>query len=143
MANQMEEIMTAMMNNLKTMVDVNTIVGDAVNTPDGTVIIPIARVAFGFGTGGSEFGTAASTESGDAKFPFGGGGGAGVTVSPVAFMVVGKDMVRMIPVNQSSPVDKLLDYVPDLMDKVSNAFQSVQDKKSKKKEETGGIDWEE
>ncbi len=125
-----EGLMTTAMNSIKEMVDVNTIVGDAVQAPDGTVIIPISKVAFGFASGGGEYGISASDEDGedlgeeegsssDGKFPFAGGSGAGVSISPVAFMVVGNGQIKLMPVNVNSSVDKILDLIPDIMDKLS------------------------
>lgn len=126
-----EGLMTTAMNSIKEMVDVNTIVGDAVQTPDGTVIIPISKVAFGFASGGGEYGTYLEEDNGtnsgnedeqaacDGKFPFAGGSGAGVSINPVAFMVVGNDQIKLLPVNINSTVDKVLDLVPEILDKLS------------------------
>lgn len=126
-----EGLMTTAMNSIKEMVDVNTIVGDAVQTPDGSVIIPISKVTFGFASGGGEYGSYLDEDSGenseaederstcDGKFPFAGGSGAGVSINPVAFMVVGNDQIKLLPVNINSTVDKILDLVPDIMDKLS------------------------
>jgi sporulation protein YtfJ len=128
-------LMTTAMHSIKDMVDVNTIVGDAVQAPDGTVIIPISRVAFGFAAGGGEYNSCCETGSSkssdddeedskgsSAKFPFAGGSGAGVSINPVAFMVVGKEQIKLLPVNTNSSVDKILDLVPDLFDKANEVF---------------------
>lgn len=120
-------LMSTAMKSIKEMVDVNTIVGDAVETPDGTVIIPISRVSFGFAAGGSEFGKAIE-EQGENKeaslrLPFGGGSGAGVTIHPVAFMVVGQGQIKLLPVDTNSSVDKILDLVPDLINKINEAVR--------------------
>ena len=135
MANHpIEGLMTTAMDSIKDMVDVNTIVGDAVQAPDGTVIIPISRVAFGFAAGGGEYSPgmekAAEEEdeekvSGKApgKFPFAGGSGAGVSINPVAFMVVGQDQIKLLPVNVNSSVDKVLDLVPDLLRKANDTIK--------------------
>jgi len=127
-----EGLMTTAMQSIKDMVDVNTIVGDAVQAPDGTVIIPISKVAFGFAAGGGEYnpfeckegeGKGQDEESGgDAKqnFPFAGGSGAGVSIHPVAFMVVGNGQFKLMPVTINSSVDKILDLVPELVDKIND-----------------------
>lgn len=107
-------LMKTAMESIKEMVDVNTIVGDAVETPTGSVIIPISRVGFGFAAGGSEYGTT----NGGGKLPFGGGSGAGVSVQPVAFLVVGEGNTRLLPVNTNALVDRLVDMAPELMDKI-------------------------
>lgn len=126
-----EGLMTTAMESIKEMVDVNTIVGDAVQSPDGTVIIPISRVAFGFAAGGGEYSQACCTDDdsesgeeggGKAKFPFAGGSGAGVSINPVAFMVVGNGQLRLLPVNINSSVDKVLDLIPEIIDKVEDTL---------------------
>ncbi|NSW90434.1 MAG: sporulation protein YtfJ [Firmicutes bacterium] len=129
-----ESLMTTAMESIKEMVDVNTIVGDAVQAPDGTVIIPISRVAFGFAAGGGEYGiTHANKGKSDYmddeaggeqnKYPFAGGSGAGVSINPVAFMVVGNGQIRLLPVNLNSSVDKILDLVPDLINKLNETVR--------------------
>jgi sporulation protein YtfJ len=112
--------MNTAMENIKEMVDVNKIVGDAVQSPDGTVIIPISKVCFGFAAGGGE-NTAITEkeESGISKFPFAGGSGAGVSINPVAFMIVGQNQIKLLPVNVNTSVDKILDLVPNLIDKAN------------------------
>jgi sporulation protein YtfJ len=108
--------MTSVMSNLKAMVDVNTIIGEPVETNDGTTIIPVSKVGFGFAAGGSDF----SAPKANDDTHFGGGSGAGVSISPVGFLVVGKDQIRMIPVNApGSAVDKLVDYIPAAVNKVN------------------------
>lgn len=107
-------LMSTAMESIKNMVDVNTIVGDPVTAPDGTLIIPISKVTFGFAAGGSEF---ASKQGKDGLF--GGGSGGGVSIHPIAFMVVGNGHVRLMPVDSANrPIDKLVDYVPELVDKL-------------------------
>lgn len=114
--------MKTAMETLKTMVDVNTVVGDPVETQDGTVIVPVSRVAFGFAAGGGEYGTAGTDPEAEAvAFPFGGGSGAGVSVAPVGFLVVQPGDVRMLPVDGATPVDRLIDLVPQMVDKVREA----------------------
>lgn len=109
-------MMRTVMESMKEMVDVNTIVGDPVETPDGSVIMPISRVAFGYAAGGSEFATTKANEN--ANHPFGGGSGAGVSVQPVGFLVVGNGNIRMLPVDANSMVDRLVDLTPQLVNQV-------------------------
>lgn len=110
-----EALMSAAMENLRDMVDVNTVVGDAVESPDGTLIIPISRVSFGFAAGGSQFETHERT----AAWPFGGGSGAGVSIRPVGFLVVGHGDVRLVPVSPNGALyDRLVDLVPDIVAKI-------------------------
>lgn len=126
-----EGLMKTAMENIKEMVDVNTILGDPVETPDGSVIVPISRVVFGFAAGGSEFEGNGSVKpkekdrnqeaSADVdKHPFGGGSGAGITINPVAFLVVGKEQIKLLPVESNVLVDRILDSAPQLLDKIQN-----------------------
>ena len=102
-----EELMKTAMESIKEMVDVNTIVGDAVQTVDGTVIIPVSRVSFGFAAGGGEY-AKGDNKNQDSKFPFAGGSGAGVSINPVAFMVVGRNnTIKMIPASFNNPIDRV------------------------------------
>lgn len=112
-----EGLMQTAMESLKAMVDVNTILGDPVETPDGAVIVPVSRVSFGFAAGGSEFAPANAKVS-EEGHPFGGGSGAGIALNPVAFLVVGRESVRLLPVNQSAIYDRLIDAVPQLLDRL-------------------------
>jgi sporulation protein YtfJ len=133
-----EALMKSAMESIQAMVDVNTIVGDPVESPDGSVIIPVSRVACGFAAGGSEF--ALPDEDRDrpddrkatTALPFGGGSGGGVSVQPVGFLVVGHGQVRLLPVDHNVIVDRVIDEVPNLMDKVASYF----DKSNKKPEVT-------
>ncbi len=125
-------LMKTAMESIKEMVDVNTIVGDAVETPDGSVIIPISRVSFGFAAGGSEFEsseenqqTAGNDKQQQQDLPFGGGSGGGVSVQPVAFLVVGQGQVRLLPVDNNVLFDRLLDMAPQL----ASQFQEIFNKK--------------
>ncbi|MDR0293052.1 MAG: GerW family sporulation protein [Oscillospiraceae bacterium] len=117
------DLMSATMAGLREMVDVNTIVGEAVTTADGTTIIPVTRLSMGFGSGGSEYGANGS---------FGGGGGGGVKVSPVAFLIVSDRDVRLLPVSGQSETtfDKVVNMIPKVL-KQAEAFIE----KRKKKEE--------
>ncbi len=119
-------LMETAMQSIKDMVDVNTIIGEPVESKDGTVIIPISKVSFGFGAGGSDFGQKAVASS-DSNF--GGGSGGGATIEPVAFMVVGKEEIKLMPVEKNtSPAQDIIDSVPTILDKVVKLF--------KKKEKT-------
>lgn len=128
-----EGLMTTAMQSIKEMVDVNTIVGDAVQAPDGTVIIPISKVSFGFAAGGGDYSADGGSGEQDEKLPFAGGSGAGVSINPVAFMVCGEKHVKLLPVNVNSSVDKILDMVPELVEKANELLNS---KLSKKREES-------
>ena len=127
-------LMQTAMENIKAMVDVNTIVGDPVNTPDGTVILPISKVAFGFAAGGSDYNTengGGGRVSGDNQhndqrsLPFGGGSGGGVSIRPIAFLVVGQEGVHIVPLdNQTHLFERLIDATPYLLEQIQTMFQS-------------------
>lgn len=112
-----QALMKTAMESLKDMVDVNTVVGDPVETQDGTVIVPVSRVAFGFAAGGSEF-EPTSREHPEEGHPFGGGSGAGVSVQPVGFLVVGKNQIKMLPVDGGQPINRIIDMAPQILDKL-------------------------
>lgn len=134
MSTQIEQLMNEAMKNVKAMVDANTVVGDVITASDGTLIIPVTRVSMGFGAGGSEFGARPGPD-GDKGKMFGGGTGAGVTVNPVAFLIVTKDSVRVMPVtNTMSTVEKLVDSMPELMGKFNNFINNMAERKERKKE---------
>ena len=146
-----EGLMLTAMNSIQDMVDVNTIIGEPIETSNNMVIIPISKVGFGFAAGGSEFKGETldeytkkeKEEAIQYRLPFGGGAGAGVSISPVAFLVVSTNNVKLLPVNHSSAIDKLMDYVPDLMEKVNCYLnKSMQNKKEEKKEEAKRLDRE-
>ncbi len=127
-------LMSTAMQNIKEMVDVNTIVGDAVQAPDGTVIIPISKVGFGFVATGMEYGQKINPPS-DAMF--GGGSGGGVSIKPVGFLVVGQGQIKLLPVDgaTATPIDKLLEMIPELVDKVNCKIQKSKEEKQAKKEQ--------
>ncbi len=129
-------LMYTAMQSIKDIVDVNTIVGEAVQTPDGTIIIPISSVKLGFAVGGSEYGGPKKTEPD--KSNFGGGAGGGVSIAPVAFLVAGGDgKVKVMSVNQKTSIyDKVLDVVPAAIDKL---VETVKDARQEKKGETKAI----
>ncbi len=116
-------LMKTAMENIKEMVDVNTIVGDPVETSDGSVIIPISRVSFGFAAGGSEFEQSEEERKNkdSSGLPFGGGSGGGVSVQPVAFLVMSSSgQVRMLPVDRHAMLDRLIDLAPQLVTQLQN-----------------------
>ncbi len=133
-----EGLMTTAMNSIQDMIDVNTIIGEPIETSNNIVIIPISKVSFGFAAGGSEFKgetvdeykKADKEEEIQYRLPFGGGSGAGVTINPIAFLVITPENVKLIPVNHSSSIDKLLDYIPDLIEKANSMMnRCIQNKK--------------
>jgi len=114
-------LMQTAMQSLQGMVDVNTVVGDAVETKDGTVIVPVSQVSFGFAAGGGEYGSARRAGT-DAAIPFGGGSGAGVSVRPMGFLVVHQGSVRLLPVDQRASLERLFDLAPEILDRLLAAL---------------------
>lgn len=139
-----EGLMITAMNSIQDMIDVNTIIGEPIETSNNIVIIPISKVSFGFAAGGSEFKGETideytkreKEEAIQYRLPFGGGSGAGVTINPIAFLVIQSNNVRLMPVNHSSSLDKLLDYVPDLIEKTNSMLNRCM---QNRKEETQKI----
>ncbi|WP_138207242.1 GerW family sporulation protein [Haloimpatiens lingqiaonensis] len=131
--NPIENFMKTTMENIKDMVDVNTIVGTPIESKDGSLILPISKVSFGFVAGGSEF--ANCKASGDnPDFPFGGGSGAGVTVKPVAFLVIKSDSLRLLSLDQKNSYDKVIDSMPQIIDAIKD-MPIFKDKKNNKKKD--------
>jgi len=126
-----ENLMKSTMENLRDMVDVNTVIGDPVETRDGTCIIPVSKLNFGFVSGGSEFSSPKPHVEED-LYPFGGGSGAGVSVKPVAFLVIKEDSVRLIPVDHHTPYDRVFDNVPQVIDMISGLVKDLFNKSNKK-----------
>ena len=127
MANHLDNMMNTTMENIRQMVDVNTIIGEPVICPDGTVIIPVSKVTYGFAAGGSDLPPKTNTN----KEFFGGGSGAGVSIQPVAFLVVNNGSVKMLNMEFDGAVDRVISMIPDFADKVGELFKKM----SKKKEE--------
>ena len=119
------DLMGTTMAKIREMVDVNTIVGQPIVTADGSTIIPVSKVAFGFGSGGSDHGKDVQN--------FGGGSGAGVSIDPVAFLIVSNSGVKLMPVKQpaGSTVDRIIEMAPDIVDKIDSFIS----KKKREQEE--------
>ena len=132
MSNAIEGVMGVSMEKIREMVDVNTIIGDPISAANGTTIIPVSKVSFGFASGGSDLPTQAAEK-------FAGGAGAGVTVKPVAFIVIKADGdVQLMGLGaKSSPVEGIVDAIPGVIEKIKGM---VADKKSKKDEKSENND---
>ena len=102
------------MKNLKTLVDADTVIGNPITTPDGTMIIPVSKFSFGFATGGSDL------ASKSPKDVFGGGSGGGVTIQPLCFLVVKNGDVKILHINSNNSTgSQALNMIPDVIDKIS------------------------
>ncbi|MDP4153072.1 MAG: GerW family sporulation protein [Bacillota bacterium] len=120
-------LMSTALAKIKEMVDVNTIIGDPITTPDGTVILPVSKVCFGFASGGSDY----PPKNGMQPSPnpaFGGGSGAGISITPIAFLVCTDGNVKLIQIaDNSTTVDRIVCMVPELVDKISSKFKKKND----------------
>lgn len=123
-----ESLMLTAMESIRSMIDVNTIIGEPMEISQDITIVPISKVGFGLAAGGSEFKDETleaylrkqnSDEEIQYRLPFGGGAGVGASISPVAFIIVQGKTVKLLPVEHNNTFDKLLDYVPDLFEKVN------------------------
>ena len=122
MENSIGNIMDVTMTKLREMVDVNTVIGDPITTPDGITLIPISRVSVGFASGGVDTEKGKSEEN---SINFGGGSGAGASIIPVAFLLISNDTVKFIPVSApaSTTVDRVVEIIPQLIDRVEYLFK--------------------
>ena len=122
MSQKLPNMLENTISKIREMVDVNSVVGDPITTGDVT-IVPISKISIGLGGGGSDFTTKNSNQK---ENPFGGGVGAGVKVTPVAFLIIKEGSVRMLPVGNppSSTADRLVEMIPDTLDKITNFVES-------------------
>ena len=113
-------LMEKALESIKKMLEVNTIVGEAIETPNGTVIIPVTKVSCGFGAGGSEY--APKNPPSDENMPFGGGSGGGVSIQPVGFLVVQNNDIRFQMVNDNVLWDRLIEQIPEFILNLKQSF---------------------
>lgn len=119
--NQLNGFLGVTMDKIKEMVDVNTVIGDPIPTQDGTTVIPISRVSYGFASGGTDLPSKAQPNKG----LFAGGSGAGITITPIAFLAVKNGSVRILQIEPYfSPVDRALEKIPDVVDKLTALVQN-------------------
>ncbi|GGH86681.1 sporulation protein YtfJ [Pullulanibacillus pueri] len=132
-------LMKTALESLQEMTDVNTIIGDPIETPDGNVILTVSKVGFGFAAGGSEFkpsGGQNDDSSGESALPFGGGSGGGVSITPIAFLIVGSQGIKTIHLDNSTHIyEKLLDLAPQAVDKIQQMLTKMEKGKALKGKE--------
>ena len=123
---QIPNMLESTIQKIREMVDVNSVIGEPISTPDGVTIIPVTKVSIGYGGGGSDF--AMKNMPANRDNPFGGGAGAGIKITPVAFLVIRGENVRMLPVAEpaSTSVDRLIALLPDLLEKGEAYFAEKQ-----------------
>lgn len=123
-------LMQTAMENIKEMIDVNTIIGDPVETPDGSVILTVSKVGFGFAAGGSQFNGSSEQHSrggshDGGSLPFGGGSGGGVSITPIAFLIVNASGVKTIHLDNSTHLyERLLDLAPHVVDRIQRMMNN-------------------
>ena len=129
MSEKLPNMLDSTIEKIREMVNANTVMGDPIVTDDGTTVIPVSKISIGLGGGGSDFVTKNATNG---ENPFGGGVGAGVKVTPVAFLVMKEGSVRVIPmaVPASTTADRLVEMVPDTLDKIVSFIDSKTANKS-------------
>ena len=117
-------LMETSMRKIKDLIDVNTIIGDPITTPDGTTVIPVSKVAYGFASGGSDLPTKQDTRE-----SFGGGSGAGVSIQPIGFLSITKGNVKFIPIEKyDGAADRIVGMIPEAFDKISSFISKDKDK---------------
>ncbi len=125
-----ENIMSSTMDSIRDMVDVNTVIGEAVITQDGSTIIPVSRVSFGFVAGGGEYRCQNKITGEEAgRLPFAGGTGAGVTIEPMGFLVSNQSAVRLLPAQPYAPADRVIELAPQLMNELYRYLTPKHDRK--------------
>ncbi len=127
-------LMDTTLEKIKSMVDVNTVIGDPIVTPDGTTIIPVSKIIYGFASGGSEFANKHQASSN----LFGGGGGAGVTINPVAFIAISHGDVKLLNIATDTN-QKAIALVPELFDKIVDLIKKDKNKDKKETKSDEGL----
>ncbi len=135
-------MMQTTMENIKDMVDVNTVVGEPVSTAEGMTVIPVSKVSFGFVAGGGEYGQDDKNkvhppQGFEGKMPFAGGSGAGVSVQPVGFLVVGNGTVKMLPAQPVTMADRMVELLPQVVEDVKGMLGG-KDREQKSRRMTAG-----
>lgn len=128
MQQPVENLMRTTMDSIKNMIDVNTVIGDPVETKDGMVAIPISRVCYAFVAGGGDLAKSCSEKQDkdplDNSYPFAGGSGAGVTVTPIGFLTATNGQLRMLPVAYNNTIDKVIDMVPNFIENIETMIKN-------------------
>lgn len=121
--NKVQELMGVSIDKIRQMVDVSTVIGDPMTLPDGTVLIPVSKVSYGFASGGSDLPTKGTHEL------FGGGGGAGINITPIGFIVSSNGNVKVLPmVSNPDTLNQVANMIPDVYHKITDAISKKKDK---------------
>lgn len=126
--NQVKDLTGNTMEKIKCMVDANTIIGERIEIGEGAFIIPVSKISYGFAAGGSDF----ASKKAESKDLFGGGSGAGINITPIAFISVNKDGVKLLQIESfEGALDRIIATAPDLIDKISKVIKNRFGKKDK------------
>lgn len=130
MKHPLPDMMGSSIEKIKTMADANTVIGEPIHTPDGVILIPVSKVKYGFAGGGTDFATKGYPAN--KENAFGGGTGASVSITPVAFLVIKGESVRMLPVSEpaSNSMERLVELLPELIDQLSGIAKQKKSEKS-------------
>lgn len=133
MSDKLENMMNSSIQKIKEMVKADTIIGDPISTPDGTTIIPVSKISYGYASGGSDFASNKTPE----KDMFGGGNGIGVSIVPIAFLVISDGDVKLLQIQSfDGAVDRIIGMAPNIIDKISSMIKKRKEEKSKNKKES-------
>ncbi len=127
MDNQINEIMTTAIEKIKSVAESNTVIGVPFESKDGTLIFPLTKVSLGFVAGGGEYGTVKQFKESN-RYPFAGGSGAGVTLQPVGLLKVKEGDVKLIHIDDKSPVEKILETIPEVIDNLAEMLKKDKEK---------------
>lgn len=130
MSHPLPNMLDATLQKVKEMINVDSVMGTPITTPDGVTIIPVCKISYGVGGGGSDFPAKSTTRT---EYPFGGGTGVGAKITPIAFLIINGQNVRMLPVANpaNTTADRLVEMVPDVLDKVGEFLDSRKENKTK------------
>lgn len=133
MSDKLENMMNSSIQKIKEMVKADTIIGDPISTSDGTTIIPVSKISYGYASGGSDFASNKTPE----KDMFGGGNGIGVSIVPIAFLVISDGDVKLLQIQSfDGAVDRIIGMAPNIIDKISSMIKKKKEEKSKNKKES-------
>ena len=126
MSESINSMLSVTLQRIRELVDANTVIGEAITTEDGTMIIPVSKITYGFVSGGTDMGPKTS------KDMFGGGAGAGATVAPVAFLIINNGKVRLLQLaDKNNSVDRVIGMVPEMVDKIQDIVSDIPGSKKK------------
>ena len=122
--NQINELVSLAIEKIKSVADVNSVIGVPFETKEGTLVFPLTKLSVGFVAGGGEYGASEKVMKNAEKFPFAGGSGAGVSMHPVGLLTIKNDQCKLIRIDEKSPYEKLVETIPDVISQISKFFNN-------------------